>query len=53
MDCLITNAIIVDWTGIYKADVGIKGGVIHAIGKAGNPDIMEGVRSDMVFGVGK
>ena len=35
LDCLITNALIADWTGIYKADIGIKGGLIAAIGKAG------------------
>ena len=51
LDVLITNALIVDYTGIYKADVGIKGGLIHAIGKAGNPDVMEGVHPDMVVGV--
>ena len=51
LDVLITNALIVDYTGIYKADVGIKDGLIHAIGKAGNPDVMEGVHPDMVVGV--
>src|ERR1700712_4932833 len=35
LDCVITNALIVDYTGIYKADVGLKGGKIAAIGKAG------------------
>src|SRR5438046_6924913 len=43
LDCVITNALIVDYTGIYKADVGIKNGLIFAIGKAGNPDVMAGV----------
>ena len=38
LDCVITNALIIDHTGIYKADVGIKHGVIAGIGKAGNPD---------------
>ena len=42
-DLVITNAIIVDHTGIYKADVGIRDGRIVGIGKAGNPDIMDGV----------
>src|SRR3979409_1873328 len=42
LDCVITNALIVDYTGIYKADVGIKNGLISAIGKAGNPDVMAG-----------
>ena len=37
--CVITNALIVDWTGIYKADIGIKDGRIVGIGKAGNPDV--------------
>jgi urease subunit alpha len=51
LDCVITNALIVDYTGIYKADVGIKGGMISAIGKAGNPDVMAGVVGKMIVGV--
>src|SRR6478735_11932651 len=51
LDCVITNALIVDWTGIRKADVGIKGGRIAGIGKAGNPDVMECVSENMVVGV--
>jgi urease subunit alpha len=51
LDCVITNALIVDYTGIYKADVGIKDGLIHAIGKAGNPDVMAGVHPEMIVGV--
>jgi len=51
LDCVITNALIVDWTGIRKADVGIKGGRIAGIGKAGNPDVMAGVTPAMVVGV--
>ena len=43
VDTVITNALIVDYTGIYKADVGLKDGRIAAIGKAGNPDIQPGV----------
>ncbi len=43
VDTVITNALIVDITGIYKADVGLKDGRIHAIGKAGNPDTQPGV----------
>jgi len=43
MDTVITNALIVDHTGIYKADVGLKDGRIAAIGKAGNPDTQPGV----------
>ncbi|KAI9844429.1 MAG: Urease, partial [Pleopsidium flavum] len=50
LDTVITNALIVDWSGIYKADVGIKEGVIVGIGKAGNPDVMEGVNPAMVVG---
>ena len=42
VDCVITNALVVDYTGIYKADIGIKDGLIAGIGKAGNPDIMAG-----------
>ncbi|AXA65527.1 urease subunit alpha [Pseudomonas oryzihabitans] len=43
VDTVITNALIVDHWGIVKADVGLKQGRIHAIGKAGNPDIQPGV----------
>ena len=43
VDTVITNALIVDHTGIYKADVGLKNGRIHKIGKAGNPDTQPGV----------
>src|ERR1019366_4278717 len=51
LDCVITNALIADYTGIYKADVGIKSGLIAGIGKAGNPDIMAGVGREMIVGV--
>src|SRR6266446_7988741 len=51
LDCVITNALIVDYTGIYKADIGIKNGMISGIGKAGNPDVMAGVTKGMVVGV--
>jgi len=51
LDCVITNALIVDWTGIRKADVGIKNGRIAGIGKAGNPDVMAGVTDGMIAGV--
>jgi urease subunit alpha len=51
LDCVITNALIVDYTGIYKADIGIKNGFIAAIGKAGNPDVMAGVSPNMIIGV--
>jgi urease subunit alpha len=42
-DLVITSAIVIDSTGIFKADVGIRDGRISAIGKSGNPDIMDGV----------
>src|SRR6187431_3382761 len=51
LDCVITNALIVDSTGIYKADLGIKNGLISGIGKAGNPDIMPGVSRNLIVGV--
>lgn len=50
LDLVITNALIVDYTGIYKADIGIKDGKIAAIGHAGNPDIMENVTPGMTVG---
>ena len=50
MDLVITNALILDHWGIVKADVGIRGQRIAAIGKAGNPDVQPGV--DMVIGPG-
>jgi urease subunit alpha len=43
VDTVITNALIIDVSGIYKADLGLKDGLIHAIGKAGNPDTQEDV----------
>ncbi|KAJ6264544.1 Urease [Drechslerella dactyloides] len=50
LDLVITNALVVDVNGIYKADIGVKGGLIVAIGKAGNPDVMDGVYTKMVVG---
>ncbi|HEV8036512.1 urease subunit alpha [Yoonia sp.] len=50
VDTVITNALIVDHSGIYKADVALKDGLIHAIGKAGNPDTQPGV--DIIVGPG-
>jgi urease subunit alpha len=50
MDCVVTNALILDHCGIVKADIGIKGSRIAAIGKAGNPDVQPGV--DIVIGPG-
>jgi len=52
LDLVITNAVIVDHGGIYKADIGIHNGRIVGIGKAGNPDIMNGVTAGMVIGAG-
>ncbi|MBC7446184.1 MAG: urease subunit alpha [Polaromonas sp.] len=50
MDTVMTNALILDHWGIVKADIGLKGGRIAAIGKAGNPDVQPGV--DIVIGPG-
>ncbi len=50
VDTVITNALIVDWTGIVKADVALRDGRIAAIGKAGNPDTQAGV--DIIIGPG-
>ncbi|KAJ2539951.1 Urease, partial [Coemansia sp. RSA 1933] len=50
LDLVVTNAVIVDYTGVYKADIGIKGGRIVGIGKAGNPDVMDGVTPGMYVG---
>jgi urease subunit alpha len=49
-DCVITNAVILDHWGIVKADIGLKGSRIVAIGKAGNPDVQPGI--DIVIGPG-
>ena len=54
LDTVITNAVIIDHSGIYKADIGIKNGFIKNIGKAGNPQTMNGMDgdfSDMIVGV--
>jgi urease subunit alpha len=50
LDAVITNAVIVDHSGIVKADIGIRAGRIVGIGKAGNPDLMDGVTPGMVVG---
>jgi urease subunit alpha len=50
VDCVITNALIIDHWGIVKADIGLRGCRIAAIGKAGNPDVQPGV--DIVIGPG-
>lgn len=50
LDMVITNVIIIDHSGIVKADLGIKDGKIVGIGKAGNPDTMDGVAPNMIIG---
>jgi urease len=65
LDLVIGNVLIIDWNGIYKvsrrhgacsgatdaqADIGVKNGIIVGIGKAGNPDIMDGVTDNMIVG---
>lgn len=50
LDLVIVNALIVDHTGIYKADIGVKNGNIVGIGKAGNPDMMDGVSPNLIVG---
>ncbi len=51
LDVVITNALVVDAVlGVVKADIGIRGDTIVGIGKAGNPDVMDGVSEGMVVG---
>ena len=50
LDLVITSATVIDHTGIYKADIGIKDGKISGIGKAGNPHILDGVDPNMIVG---
>lgn len=52
LDLVITNALIVDYWGIVKGDIGIKNGRIVKVGKAGNPDTMEGVDPQLIVGAG-
>ena len=49
-DTVITGAVVLDYWGIVKGDVGIRDGRIVAVGKAGNPDTMDGVHPDLVIG---
>ena len=51
-DTVITGAVVLDHWGVVKADVGIRDGRIVALGKAGNPDTMDGVHPDLVIGPG-
>ena len=59
VDLVVTNTLVIDYLGIYKADIGVKDGKIHAIGKAGNPDIQSGVNiiigpaTEVIAGEGK
>ncbi|KAL4072616.1 hypothetical protein V8B97DRAFT_1870184 [Scleroderma yunnanense] len=50
LDLVITNAVIIDWSGIYKADIGVRDGIIVGIGKAGNPDTMDSVDPNLIVG---
>ncbi|WP_242352052.1 urease subunit alpha [Anaeromyxobacter sp. SG64] len=52
LDLVVTNALVLDHGGVFKADVGVRGGRICAIGKAGNPDAMAGVTPGMTIGPG-
>lgn len=52
LDLVITNAVILDYWGIVKADIGVRDGRIAGIGKAGNPDLMDGVTPGMEIGPG-
>src|SRR5690242_456378 len=49
-DLVITGAVVLDHWGVIKADVGVRDGRIVALGKAGNPDTMDGVHPDLVIG---
>ena len=51
-DLVITGAVVLDHWGVVKADVGIRDGRVVALGKAGNPDTMDGVHPDLVIGPG-
>ncbi|MFE6646822.1 urease subunit alpha [Nocardioides sp. NPDC057772] len=52
LDTVITNAVVLDHWGIVRADVGIRGGRIVALGRSGNPDIADGVHPDLIIGPG-
>ena len=49
-DTVITNALVLDWWGVVKADVGIRDGRVVALGRAGNPDVADGVHPDLRIG---
>ncbi|MCU1527016.1 MAG: urease subunit alpha [Frondihabitans sp.] len=50
LDTVITNAIVLDWWGVVRADVGVRAGRIVALGRSGNPDLADGVHPDLVIG---
>jgi urease subunit alpha len=50
LDTVITGAVVLDWWGIVRADVGIRDGRIVALGRAGNPDIADGIHPDLHIG---
>ncbi|GAB3475495.1 urease subunit alpha [Nocardiopsis coralliicola] len=52
LDMVITNVVVLDHWGIVRADVGVRGGRITAVGKAGNPDTADGIHPDLVIGPG-
>lgn len=52
LDTVITNALVLDHWGVVRADVGIRAGRIVALGRAGNPDVADGVHPDLVIGPG-
>ncbi|MDA2814501.1 urease subunit alpha [Nocardiopsis sp. RSe5-2] len=52
LDLVITNAVVLDHWGVVRADVGVRDGRIAAVGKAGNPDVQDGVHPDLVIGPG-
>jgi urease subunit alpha len=52
LDLVITGAVVLDHWGVVKADVGVRDGRVVALGKAGNPDVMDGVHPDLVIGPG-
>ncbi|MGX1796875.1 urease subunit alpha, partial [Streptomyces albidoflavus] len=52
LDLVVTNALVLDHWGVVKADVGVRAGRIVALGRAGNPDISDGVHPELVIGPG-
>ncbi|WP_148239520.1 urease subunit alpha [Ruania zhangjianzhongii] len=50
LDTVVTGAVVLDWWGVVRADVGLRDGRIVAIGRAGNPDIADGVHPDLIIG---